>query len=203
MEYKSELETYNPEIEPEFTQPEIETEVTQSEIEPELLPVKTIAPKCGLSVYPMRLKPGQEVKKCLEDFVQENDLKAAFVLTCVGSVTKATLRFAANKNAETNRIETLEEHFEITSLVGTISQDGTHLHTTLSRNDGTTVGGHVISDMIVFTTAEIMLGNCESMATIGDKSDQSRGEIVFKRPFDAQTGFDELQICTNNDPVSK
>ena len=54
----------------------------------------------------MRLKPGQEVKKCLEDFVHENDLKAAFVLTCVGSVTKATLRFAANKNKETNRVST-------------------------------------------------------------------------------------------------
>ena len=54
----------------------------------------------------MRLKPGQEVKKCLEDFVHENDLKAAFVLTCVGSVTKATLRFAANKNKETNRVRT-------------------------------------------------------------------------------------------------
>ena len=49
------------------------------------------------------------------------------------------------------QIETLEEHFEICSMVGTISKDGTHLHTTLSRNDGSTVGGHVISDMIVFT----------------------------------------------------
>ena len=49
------------------------------------------------------------------------------------------------------QIETLDEHFEICSMVGTISKDGTHLHTTLSRNDGSTVGGHVISDMIVFT----------------------------------------------------
>ena len=52
----------------------------------------------------MRLKPGKEIKKCLEDFVLENELKAAFVLTCCGSVTKATLRFAANKNNETNRV---------------------------------------------------------------------------------------------------
>ena len=36
MEYKSELETYKPEIEPELTQPEIE---------PKLATVKTIAPK--------------------------------------------------------------------------------------------------------------------------------------------------------------
>ena len=142
-----------------------------------------------MSVYPMRLRPGQEIKQCLEEFVRDHGLNAAFVLTCCGSVTKATLRFAANKNNETNRvrhvfrfywqrdvivlewwvklkllftdwnsylqIETLDEHFEICSLVGTITNDGSqlssHLHTTLSRNDGSTVGGHVVSDMIVFT----------------------------------------------------
>merc|ERR1712141_372371 len=121
--------------------------------------------KAGMSAYPMRLKPGREIKQCLEEFVRDHGLNAAFVLTCCGSVTKATLRFAANKNNETNRIETLDEHFEICSLVGTITNDGSqlssHLHTTLSRNDGSTVGGHVVSDMIVFTTAEIVLGNCE------------------------------------------
>merc|ERR1712126_511605 len=159
MEFKSELETYKP-----------DDEVTIS-------PMKTTAIKCGLSVYPMRLKPGQEIKKCLEDFVQENELKAAFIMTCCGSVTKATLRFAANKNKETNRIETLDEHFEICSMVGTISKDGTHLHTTLSRNDGSTVGGHVISDMIVFTTAEIVLGNCEFVDSSNDKKEHSKGEI--------------------------
>ena len=57
-----------------------------------------------MSVYPMRLRPGQEIKKCLEDFVSEKGLNAAFVLTCCGSVTKATLRFAANENNETNRV---------------------------------------------------------------------------------------------------
>lgn len=48
MEYKSELETYKPEIEPELTQPEIEPEPTKSEIEHELAPVKTIVPKVSL-----------------------------------------------------------------------------------------------------------------------------------------------------------
>ena len=57
-----------------------------------------------MSVYPMRLRPGQEIKQCLEEFVRDHGLNAAFVLTCCGSVTKATLRFAANKNNETNRV---------------------------------------------------------------------------------------------------
>ena len=57
-----------------------------------------------MSVYPMRLRPGQEIKQCLEEFVRDHGLNAAFVMTCCGSVTKATLRFAANKNNETNRV---------------------------------------------------------------------------------------------------
>ena len=63
------------------------------------------------------------------------------------------------------QIETLDEHFEICSLVGTITNDGSHLsshlHTTLSRNDGSTVGGHVVSDMIVFTWVFIQFNSYE------------------------------------------
>ena len=29
------------------------------------------------------------------------------------------------------------------------------------------------------------------------------GEIAFKRPYDDQTGFDELQICTKDDDINK
>ena len=42
----------------------------------------------------MRFTPGQELQQSLQDLVRSQNLKAAFVLTCVGSVTKATLRLA-------------------------------------------------------------------------------------------------------------
>ena len=42
----------------------------------------------------MRFTPGQELRQSLQDLVRSQNLKAAFVLTCVGSVTKATLRLA-------------------------------------------------------------------------------------------------------------
>ena len=51
-------------------------------------------------MYPMRLRPGQEIKQCLQDFVIKQNLKAAFVLTCCGSLTQVTLRFAAKSNSE-------------------------------------------------------------------------------------------------------
>ena len=48
----------------------------------------------GLKVYALRLKPNQDLFRELENFVRENDLKAAFIMTCVGSLTKATIRLA-------------------------------------------------------------------------------------------------------------
>ena len=48
----------------------------------------------SLKVYAVRFGPGVELKSSLMKYVAEKNLKSAFVLTCVGSVTKATLRFA-------------------------------------------------------------------------------------------------------------
>lgn len=47
-----------------------------------------------LSCYALRLKPGQEIRECLLNYVKDNNLEAPFVLSCVGSVTQATLRLA-------------------------------------------------------------------------------------------------------------
>jgi predicted DNA-binding protein with PD1-like motif len=50
----------------------------------------------SIKVYPMRLQPGTEIKSSLVEFVTSRQLNAAFILTCCGSVRKATLRFATN-----------------------------------------------------------------------------------------------------------
>lgn len=76
---------------------------------------------------------------------------------------------------------TLKEHFEICSLVGTISKVGcSHLHVTLGRDDGTSVSGHVMGDMEIFTTAEIVIGTAST--------------LEFSREYDPDTKFDELVI---------
>lgn len=48
----------------------------------------------SVQVYTVRFQPGQELKSSLEEFVKTHNLKAAFIMTCVGSVRRATLRFA-------------------------------------------------------------------------------------------------------------
>jgi predicted DNA-binding protein with PD1-like motif len=64
-------------------------------------------------------------------------------------------------------------------LVGTLAGSG-HLHTVLGRQDGSTLSGHVVGNMIIHTTAEIVIGNCEN--------------VKYERIFDQSTGFTELSI---------
>lgn len=53
----------------------------------------------NLKVYAFRLLPDEEITAKLVEFVRVNDIKAAFVMTCCGSVKCVTLRFATPKGS--------------------------------------------------------------------------------------------------------
>ncbi|GAB1608192.1 uncharacterized protein LOC115232320 [Argonauta hians] len=129
---------------------------------------------CNMKCYTIRIKPGQEVLSTLKDFVQQRQLKSAFIVTAVGSLNKACLRMA-----DSVTINTYEGSFEIVSLVGTLSGGG-HLHISLSRDTGCVIGGHVFGELIVHTTAEVVIGECEG--------------LEFGREFDEDTGYKELVV---------
>lgn len=78
----------------------------------------------------------------------------------------------------------LNERFEIVSLVGTLNKDA-HLHICLADKDGKTVGGHVLGDLNVFTTAEVVIGEAV--------------DLQFSREMDTRTGFPELVIYPCHD----
>jgi len=126
-------------------------------------------------VHVLRLRPGADLLVELRAFVSRAGLRAAFVVTCVGSLTCATLRFANQREPTA-----ISGHFEICSLVGTMGLDAMpHLHVSLSDGKGAMVGGHVLEGCMIYTTAEIVLGEC--------------GEgVAFTRPVDPETTFDEL-----------
>ena len=63
----------------------------------------------GLEVHPLRLGPGAELKSSLMSYVEENRLKAPFILTCCGSLTRATLRLASHTPADGNNKVRREE----------------------------------------------------------------------------------------------
>ncbi len=128
-----------------------------------------------MKTFALRLKPEQDLKKSLKNFVVANNIEAGFILTAVGSLQQATIRFA-NQN-ESN---VLLDKFEIVSLVGTLSVNGIHLHISISDSQGITRGGHLVDGCLIYTTAEIVIGESK--------------DLIFSRELDKQTGYLELAI---------
>ncbi|KAK7879240.1 hypothetical protein WMY93_033979 [Mugilogobius chulae] len=133
----------------------------------------------SLQVFGLRLGPGSDLLKSLQDFVVQAGLRAPFVVSCVGSLTSARLRLANATATNTNEVLELSGRFEIVSLVGTLNPEA-HLHLCLSDSEGRCVGGHVLGNLSVFTTAEVVLG--EAL------------DLSFSREMDPQTGFPELVV---------
>lgn len=107
----------------------------------------------AMHTYSFRLRPGQDLKKELETLIQKQRIGAATMLTCVGSLTDVTLRLANQEKASV-----WKGHFEIVSLVGTLSMYGCHLHLSVSDSTGKTLGGHLLDGCKIYTTAEIVIG---------------------------------------------
>ncbi|WP_245877736.1 PPC domain-containing DNA-binding protein [Spirosoma fluviale] len=118
-------------------------------------PVNNYAPvsSATMNTYSVRLKPGQDLRKAIETIVQQERIGAGAVLTCVGSLTDLTLRLANQEKASE-----WKGHFEIVSLVGTLSTTGSHVHLSVSDSTGRTIGGHLLDGCKVYTTVELVIG---------------------------------------------
>jgi uncharacterized protein len=125
--------------------------------------------------YTIRLKPHQDLKSELMTFAKENQLKAAFVATCVGSLEQLNLRYANQQNGSKQL-----SHFEIVSLVGTFNESSAHLHLSVSDSTGQTIGGHLLDDNKIYTTAEIVIGELT--------------DVEFSRELDSTYGYQELKV---------
>ena len=127
--------------------------------------------------YTFRLKPGQDLFVEIERNVSETKIEAGCVLCSVGSLSHATLRLA---NLENN--SEYEGYFEIVSLTGTISTNGSHLHISISDSRGKTIGGHLLPGCKVYTTAELVLATFDN--------------IIYKRELlTNDSGYEELVVC--------
>lgn len=120
-----------------------------------------------------RLLPDDDLKEGVIKITNENKIKSGIIICIVGSLNFATLRMA---NEE---IKTFKGPFEIVSAEGTISENGIHVHITISDINGHVVGGHLKKGCIINTTAEICI---------------LKSSLSLKRVFDPKTGYKELMI---------
>ena len=131
----------------------------------------------------MRLEPGADLKQSLLKYCSEQEIDAACILSGVGSLRQAVIRFANQPQGTV-----FEKKLEIVSLVGTLSRWGAHLHIAVSDEEGQVIGGHLMDGSQIYTTGEIVLGIVPN--------------TVFKREPDGNTGSRELTILKNK-PESK
>ena len=125
--------------------------------------------------HAIRLKPGDDLLLALRDWTLGNQIPAAAVLTCVGSLREAHIRLANRDSGSC-----FHQKMEILALSGTLSSNGPHLHLCLADSDGRTVGGHMLEGCRVFTTAEIVIAVLPGLS--------------FRRALDEATGYRELVI---------
>lgn len=130
------------------------------------------------TTYAFRLKPKQDLKQEILQFVADKKIQAGWIGTCVGSLTQYNIRFANQPEGRSD-----SGHFEIVSLVGTVSVNGAHLHLSISDSTGKTIGGHLLDGCLIYTTAEIVI--------------QSSNEFGFKREKDGSTPWEELRVEEN------
>lgn len=84
-----------------------------------------------MKTHVFRLHPGQDLKKEIQGYAIRQNIAAGWIMTCVGSLSRVCLRFANQQEATS-----LNGPFEIISLVGTISINGSHLHLGVADGKG-------------------------------------------------------------------
>ena len=124
-----------------------------------------------------RLHRGEDLFQTICALAQEEHLRAAVVLSAVGCLQRAAVRDASGIT-----VQRIDCPCEIVSLTGTVSIRRTHLHISLSREDLSVVGGHVMPGGLVNTTCELVLLEQDGWR-YGMEQDQQTGydEIVFER----------------------
>ena len=120
-----------------------------------------------------RLHRGDDLFKSIQTLAREQHIGAGVVLSAVGCISKGVVRDASGVT-----LREISEPCEIVSLNGTVSEIRCHLHIALSKEDLSTIGGHLVEGCMINTTCELVLGILDGWH--------------IDTEFDSETGYDEL-----------
>ena len=129
--------------------------------------------KGEMIVHCLRLHRGDDLMLSIRKVCQEKNIKAGVVLSAVGCISVGRVRDASGVN-----IRQITEDCEIVSLNGTVSAQRCHLHIALSKEDLSTIGGHLCPGCIINTTCELVIAQIPG--------------VCYGVEEDAQTGYDEI-----------
>ena len=129
-----------------------------------------------LRIHVFRLRPGDDLLGGIRAYVNANHIQAAVLLSAVGSLTQASIRYANQPEAHIHT-----GHFEIVSITGTVEEGGEHIHLSIATGQGNMIGGHLMTGCKIYTTGEITLAEIQG--------------VRFTRETDREgSGWDELKV---------
>lgn len=129
------------------------------------------------TIHCIRLHRGEDLLESIKSLCQLKQISAGVILSGVGCISKGRIRDASGVN-----IRDITEHCEIVSLNGTVSKTRCHIHIALSKEDLSTIGGHLCPGCIVNTTCELVIAELPG--------------ICYGVEQDPETGYDELIFGT-------
>ncbi|MEM7726546.1 MAG: PPC domain-containing DNA-binding protein [Cyanobacteria bacterium P01_A01_bin.45] len=133
--------------------------------------------KDSIQALAIRLRPGSDLRRELQELVKQEKISAGTIIGAVGSLSKVCLRFAGR---EEHTI--LPGRHEILSLSGMLGEDGIHLHMMVANSEGECKGGHLVDGCCVYTTLELAIALLPN--------------IQFQRVLDQETGYKELFVAS-------
>lgn len=130
----------------------------------------------NLKCHCVRLHRGDDLMLSIKEICREKHIAAGVVLSAVGCISKGRVRDASGVT-----IREIADHCEIVSLNGTVSEARCHLHIALSKEDLSTIGGHLCPGCIINTTCELVIGELPGVR-IGVEEDPETGynELIFQ-----------------------
>ena len=126
----------------------------------------------------VRLRRGDDLMLSIKALCKEKNIAAGVILSAVGCISEGRVRDASGVT-----IREISDHCEIVSLNGTVSDTRCHLHIALSKEDLSTVGGHLCPGCIINTTCELVIAELPGVA--------------YGVEEDPETGYDELIFLAN------
>ena len=139
---------------------------------------QSVLSACGsMKVHCVRLHRGDDLLLSIRELAQQKNITAGVVLSAVGCISRGNVRDASGVT-----IREIHDHCEIVSLNGTVSARRCHLHIALSKEDLSTLGGHLCPGCIINTTCELVIAELPG--------------VSFGVENDPETGYDELIFQT-------
>ena len=130
-----------------------------------------------MNYHCLRLHRGDDLLESIKALAKQKHIRAGVVLSSVGCISRGRVRDASGVT-----IREIEEHCEILSVNGTVSEKRCHLHIALSKEDLSCLGGHLCPGCIINTTCELVIAELP-------------GQTIDVE-FDPETGYDELIFAT-------